>query len=137
MTTPSARILPLHPGRVDALLEKPGLIRDHHPGRVAQLIQHVAAQVIAHRIGVPAVEVQQPLHPVRAQVPGLLSDRPGVLPLRAREQPEQVQPCPAPRLHLREPARHQPEHFLEPGPPPREPIINYSPGRGHRVSFKI
>ena len=122
---------------LDALLEKAGLICDHHPSRVAQVIQHVAAQVIAYRIGVPAVEVQQALHPVRAQIPGLLSNRPRVLALRARKQPEQIQPRPAPRLDLREPTSHQPEHFREPGPPPCEPIINYSPGRGHRVSFKI
>jgi hypothetical protein len=101
------------------------------------MIQHVAAQVIAHRVGVPAVEIQQPLHPIRAQVPGLLGDRPRVFPLRPRQQPQQVQPRPTPRLHLREPARHQPKQFLEPGPPPRERIINYSPGHGHRVSFKI
>jgi hypothetical protein len=125
------------PAEWTPFFQKPGLLRDHHPGRVAQLIQHGAAQVIAHRIGVPAGEVAQPLHPVRAQVPGLLSDRPRVLAFGAREQPEQLQPCPAPRLHLREPARHQPEHVLESGPPPREAIINYPPGRGHRVSFKI
>ena len=130
-------VLPLHTGRAGALLEETGLVGHHHPGRVAEPVQHVAAQVIAHRVGVPGVEVQQPLHAVRAQVTGLLGDRPGVLALRPRQQPQQVQPGSAAGLNLREPARDQAEHVIEPGLPPREGIIIYRRRRGHRVIFKI
>jgi hypothetical protein len=110
-----------------ALFQKPRLIGDHHPTRVAQMIQHVAAQVIAHRLGVPAVEVQQSLHPIRAQLTSLLSDGPRVLPLRTRQQPQQVQPCPAPQLHLRETPRYPGKQPVEPGVPAHQTIIDYRP----------
>jgi enoyl-CoA hydratase/carnithine racemase len=74
-------------GRAAALLQETGLVGHHHPGRVAQPVQHVAAQGVAHRVGVPGVEVQQPLHAIRAQVTGLLGDRPRVLALCPRQQP--------------------------------------------------
>jgi hypothetical protein len=92
----------------------------------AQLVEHIAAQVIAHLVDVPPVEVQQPLHTIRAQLTGLLSDRPGVLPLRTREQPEQIQPRPGRRdsTCTDRPAT-QGERFIEPGLPPSQAIIDY------------
>jgi hypothetical protein len=132
-----AGVLPLYARGLGSLLEEPGLVGDHHSRRVAELVEHIAAQVIAHLGGVPPVEVQQPLHAVRAQLTGLLGDRPGVLALRAREQPEQIQPRPAPRVCLREPAGYQRERFIEPGLPPSKAVIDYRPGRGHRVFFEI
>jgi len=63
-------------------LQEPRLIRNQHRGRVTQVPHHVPA----HRVGVPRVEVQQPLHPVRRHIPGELRQRPPVLPLRVRQQ---------------------------------------------------
>jgi site-specific DNA recombinase len=58
------RILALHPGRLGALLEEPGLIHHQHPARVAQVLDHIGTHVITQRIGVPAGGRQQPLHPI-------------------------------------------------------------------------
>lgn len=50
----SARIPALHPGGLDALFQKAGRTGHHFPSRVGQMVQHVAAQVVADRVGVPA-----------------------------------------------------------------------------------
>src|SRR6266851_4284745 len=42
---------------------------------------------------IPRREVQQPLQPVRRHVPGELRQRPPVLPLRLRQQPQQIRPA--------------------------------------------
>ena len=49
------------------------------------MLHHVAAQVIADRIGVRDRTGQQVLHPVRRRIPGLLSERPAVLAPQARQ----------------------------------------------------
>jgi hypothetical protein len=46
-------------------------------------------------------------------------------------------PRSAPRVRLREPAGHRRERFIEPGLPPSKAVIDYRPGRGHRVFFEI
>jgi hypothetical protein len=38
-----------------AILEESGLVGDHDPGGVGEMVQHVAAQVIPNRFGVPAI----------------------------------------------------------------------------------
>jgi hypothetical protein len=93
----------------------------------------ISAQVIAHRFGVPGIEVQQQLHAIRGQVPRLLGDRPGVLSFRSREQSQHIHPGPATGLHLRVPARDQREHVFKPRPPPLQTIISHRWRRGHRV----
>jgi hypothetical protein len=131
------RVLALHSGGFGAFLQESSLIGHHHPTSVTELLQHIPPEVIAHRIGVPGVEVQQALHAIGGQVPGRLSDRPGVLPLRPREQAQHIHPGPATGLHLRETARDQREHVIKPRPPPLQRIIDYCPRRGHRVFFEF
>jgi hypothetical protein len=97
------------------------------PAGVTKSVQHILAQIITHLLGVPLVGVEQPLHAVRAQITGLLRDRPGVLALGAREQPQQIHPAPAARVCLPEPARYQREHVVKPSLPTSQAIINYSP----------
>jgi hypothetical protein len=58
----------------------------------------VGAQVIAHRIGGPVGVIEQPPRRIRGSVPGLLGQRPPVLPLGRRQQPPQIHPGPRPRL---------------------------------------
>jgi len=74
-----AGVLPLHAGRLDALLQEAGLVHDQHTVVGGQVLGHVAAQVVADRVGVPSVLVQQPLHPVRRVVAGRFRDRPTIL----------------------------------------------------------
>jgi two-component system nitrate/nitrite response regulator NarL len=43
-----ADTLALHPGGADALLQKAGLVDDQHPTRLAEVLDHKAAQVVAN-----------------------------------------------------------------------------------------
>ena len=53
------------------------------------MLDHVGAHVIAQRIGVPAGGGQQPLHPIRGRLPGVLGQLPAILALDLTEQPAQ------------------------------------------------
>jgi hypothetical protein len=131
-----AGALTLHAGGLGALLQQPGLVGDQ-TRRITEMVQHIAAQIITDSVRVPAVDAQQPLHPLRAQITRLLGDGPRVLPLRTREQSQHIQPASTPRVGLREPPSHQREHLIKPGLPAGQAIIDYCPRRGHRVLFKI
>ncbi len=63
------------------------------------MLDHVGAQVITDRVGVPARGPQQPLHPIRAALPELLGQLPPVAPLHGLKQPRQI--AAGPRPHLR------------------------------------
>jgi hypothetical protein len=80
-----AGVLALHPDRVGALLQIPGLINDQYRTRVAKVLDHVVAQVVADRVVVPAGPTQQVLHAIGGVVPGVLGDRPAVRPRQPRE----------------------------------------------------
>jgi hypothetical protein len=67
--------------------------------------------VVADRIGVPAGVTQQALHRPRPRKARLLGHLPAVLPLDARQQPEQVSAGRGPGLNSPEPAR-DPGHDL-------------------------
>jgi hypothetical protein len=116
----------LDPGGFGSFLQETNLVRHSDTARVTKVLQHVPAQVITYRIGVPAVEVQQPLHAIGSQVAGLLGQRPGVFLLGTREQPQQLHPGPSPRVGLRETTSDQRGHVIEPGLPPGQAIILYS-----------
>jgi hypothetical protein len=73
------RVLPLHPGRLGALLQKPGLIHHQHAIRFAKVTGHVGAHIITDPVRIPGRRVQQPLHPVRRPVTSRLSQGPPVL----------------------------------------------------------
>jgi hypothetical protein len=118
-----AGVLARHPGRVRALLDEPGLVPHQHRGGVAQVFDGVLAQVITHAVSVPAGAVEQPLHPIRGQLPGLFSQPPAVLALQRAEQPLQVpkgsaarldasEPRPDPLVQLDQPVRPHPRLLL-------------------------
>ena len=69
------------------------------------------AHVVADRLGVPTRAAQQPLHRIRAGVPGLLSQRPATLILHVGQQAKHERPRGTPRLDPHEPAR-DPAHRL-------------------------
>jgi hypothetical protein len=85
-----AGVLPLHPRRPAALLDEPGLIHHQHRTVIPEPLGDVTTQVITGRVDVPAIVTEQPLHPLRIGIPGKLRDRPAVLPLALRQQPEQI-----------------------------------------------
>jgi hypothetical protein len=110
--------LALHPGRLAALLEEPGLVDHQHPARVTQVLDHVAAHVVAQGVGVPAGGGQQPLHPVRRRLPGVLGQLPAVLAPDVTEQAAQEPGRPAADLRAGEPWADPLAQPLELGRPP-------------------
>jgi len=105
-------VLPLHPGRRFALLLLPGLIQRRHDHRlIAQVPDQVpgdeAADHTLSRVLVPHRVVEQPLHPIRRDIPRVLGQRPAVLPWQVADQPGDILPGLGKRLHPRE-ARRQP-----------------------------
>jgi len=93
-----AGVLPGHPRRSAALLQKPGLVDHQHRLRIAQVLHHVVAQVVTDPVRVPVRRCQQPLHPVRAGLTGQLGQRPAVPALQRRQQATQIRHHPLARL---------------------------------------
>ena len=58
------------------------------PAGVSEVVQDIATEIVTDRVGIPAIEIQQPLHAVGCQIPRLLGKCPGVLSLRPGEQPQ-------------------------------------------------
>jgi hypothetical protein len=119
---------------VGALLQEPRLVRDQDPVRVAELGQHIVADVVTHRVGVPHRRPQQPLHRIRRGVPGLLGQPPAVLALHGRQQPEHEIPRRTPRLDPRESARDARHRLIEHRPPAGR---IYAVASGHRPIYSI
>ena len=122
------------PTVVDALLDIAGLIDDQYRTRIAECVDHIVAQIIADRIGVPLRPRQQMLQSVRAErsprcsaiVQQFLRSRPDTMP--------SISP-PACRSgsYRREPRRDPVDHRAELGPPP---IRVYAVSRGDRGSSR-
>jgi hypothetical protein len=117
------------PGGRGPLLHVPGLIDHQHPSRISQLLRHVAAHIITHRVGVPPRPLQQVLHPVRRRIASVLGDRPAVLARQARDQAHHERPRPPPRFHPAEPASDPAHQLIE----QQSPAIKvYAEASGHR-----
>jgi hypothetical protein len=88
-----AGILPGDATRLRTLLEKAGLIDDQHTARlVAEMVDDIIAQIIAHRVSVPDGSIQQALHALCPQLAARLGQLPAVLALDAVQQADQVAP---------------------------------------------
>ena len=69
------------------------------------MLDHVVTHLVADSVDVPIGPPQQPLHPVRRHVTGLLGQSPAVLTIKTRDKPRQILPRPASRLRPGEPIR--------------------------------
>jgi hypothetical protein len=127
-------VLALHPDRAGALLEVAGLVNHQHGRRVAEVLDHVRAQVTADAVVVPHRPGQQVLHPVRAGVANVLSDPPAVLPGQVGQQSQHQRPGPPSGLHPGKPARDPAQQLLEPCLPPGSRYL-YAVAGGHRLIF--
>jgi hypothetical protein len=101
------------PTGLGALLEIPGLVDDQHRLGVAKALDQIGAEVIADPVLVPHRPAQQMLHPIRAGVAGVLSDRPAVLAGQVRKQPAHECPGPSAGLHPAEPARDPAQQLVQ------------------------
>ena len=124
-----ARVLPLHPCCGGALLHVAGLVHHQHPVRAAQMLGHIAAQVIADAISVPRGPRQQVLHPAGRGIPGVLRDAPAVGPRQPGQQAQHEHPGPPPRLHPPE-TSPDPEHQVIEDAQPAARV--YAMPSGHR-----
>jgi hypothetical protein len=110
-------VLALHGHRGGPLLQVARLVHHQDRVRIAQVPGHVAAQVVADRVGVPGGAGQQVLQPAGRRVPGMLGNCPAVLARQVRHQPQQQVTGMPPRLHPGEPPG-DPAHQLDEMRPP-------------------
>jgi hypothetical protein len=125
-------ILTLHRDRAGALLEESGLVHDQNRVRMPKVLHDQIAQLVTDRIGIPHDVTQQPLHPRRAAMPGMLGQPPTVLTLQRRQQPDQEVTCRQPRLDSREARRDPLDRLLEHPPPARH---GYAVVGSHRPRY--
>ncbi len=124
-----AGVLPLHTDAAHALLDVTGLVDHQDRLGVAEVVDHVAAQVVTDGIGVPLRPRQQVLQPVRSSLAAVLGDRPTVLPIKARDQALD-QPGRVPQRLVPGESRPDPvDHLAERLVPP---VKVYAVCRGHR-----
>src|SRR4030095_9745579 len=90
---------------------------DQHRPRIAEVLQDIAAQVIADLLGVPAGMVEQSLHPIWRRRAGVLAQLPAVLALDTGQQGTQERACSAADLHPVEPRRDPLAQRLQLGRP--------------------
>jgi len=121
----------LNPDGGGAFLQVTGLVDRQHRIRGGKVLDDVAADVVADRVGVPDRPGQQMLHPVRAGLTGVFGDRPTVLPGQFGQQPGDERPDPPPRLHPSEPGRDPAHQLVEHQLPGGRGRV-YALARGHR-----
>ena len=91
-----------------------GLVHHEHGLLVRQMLQHVAAQVVAEQVGVPLCPPEQVLQPpVRGGVPDVLDYGPAVLARQVREQSKDQVLYLTPAFNPREAARDPLHQALE------------------------
>jgi len=100
-------------------LRNTGLVDHQHRTRITQVINHVVTQIVTDPVGIPVRGREQPLHPVRAGLTSLLSQRPAVLALQRRQQTTQIGRYPLPRLRPREPRCDPCMHLIQASRPDR------------------
>src|SRR6516165_4849239 len=107
----SAGILALHAAGLITLFQEASFVEHQHRLLIAQMLDHISAQIVAHQLGLPMRPGQKVLHPVRRAVACHLSQLPAVLTLRRRQQATQI--CPRPPTWLDPPkARPDPLHYF-------------------------
>jgi hypothetical protein len=128
-----AGVLPLRPDRATALLHVPGLIDHQHRVRIGEMVDNVGPQVRTDTVGIPDRSGQQMLHAVGRGVPGVLRQRPAVLPWQVTQQRQQKSTDPAPALDPAEPAADPIQQLID----ARRPSGRSYPGpRDHRGTVR-
>ena len=92
-------VLARHPCRLGSLLHEPRLIHHHHARRrVPQVLDHIAPQLVAHRLRVPIRVGVEALHPLWARLAQPFGELPAILALQRGQQPLQIAPHPLAHL---------------------------------------
>jgi hypothetical protein len=94
------------------------------PGiRAAEVLDDVGTHVVADRVLIPDRSAEQVLHPIRAGVAGMLSDRPAVLTRQVGQQPQHERPGVLAWLHPAKPARDPAQQLVQPCLPSRRDTL--------------
>jgi hypothetical protein len=112
-----ARVLPLHAGRLRALLDEAGLVDHQHGVLIAEMLDRVGPQVVAHGLGIPAHAEEEVLHPVGRAVARGLGQLPAVLALDRRQQALEIRRRPPARLDPKKARRDPRRQRVEPTRP--------------------
>src|SRR3954465_3490279 len=107
-----AGVRAVDPGRLGALLEKASLIQHQDRVVVTQVLDHIGAQIISERIGVPVNAREELLHAVWRGVAGRLGEVPAVLPLQGGQQALKISQGASARLRTPEPQGNPPSNRL-------------------------
>jgi hypothetical protein len=93
----ASRSAVLHLGsrRLIAPLGKAGLVNHHNGLLVAQLLKHVAAQVVTYQISIPDGTGEETLHPIRGGFSCVFGQLPPIFALDVTEQALQIAERPA------------------------------------------
>src|SRR5215218_5509643 len=94
-------------------------------GVVTQVLDHVGAQIIAERIGVPVNAREERLHAVWRVVAGRLGEVPAVLPLQGGQQALKISQGTSARLRTPEPRGNPPGNRLQ----LLSPVLGFAPAR--------
>jgi len=86
----SAGVLALDADGMLAFLDEASLVKRHHRVHIAQVLDDIDTQIVAHRIGIPAHARQEVLHAVGRSIARRLGKAPAVLALQRRQQTAQV-----------------------------------------------
>jgi hypothetical protein len=82
-----------HPCRLFPSLPKARFV-DHQDGvRIAQLLQNVGTQIVAHQIRVPGRAVEQALHPVWSGFSGVFGQLPAIFALDGTDDAFEIGQC--------------------------------------------
>ena len=108
----STGVLAFDARRLVALLEKAGLIEHQHGVRIAQVLDYIGAQIIAHGVGIPVHAGQEILHAIGCHVAGGFRQVPAVLALERREQPLQIGPGAAAWFDAAEPGSNPGDEII-------------------------
>jgi hypothetical protein len=108
--------------------------KDQDRAGVAEGVDDVVTQIIAHRLGVPFRPRQQMLQPVGRVIAAVLGDRPAILAVQPRDHPRH-EFCGMPQRFVAGETRRDPiNHRRELSPPP---INVYAMSRGDRGQLWI
>jgi hypothetical protein len=85
------------------------------------VLDHIAAQIIPDQVGIPVGGGQQPLHPIRGGLAGVLGQLPAVFPCHGAQQSAQIGQHPPARLGPHEPTRDPGVQAVQ----PRRPRLHF------------
>src|SRR5487761_996202 len=117
-------VLPRHPARRFALLEKAGLVDHQHRIVIGQMLDNIVAYDIAQSISVPIPATQDRLLPPRAGIAGRLRAHPTCLALLVTEQTFKEQARIRRNTFLREQRTYSLLNFPKRRCPQRERLLN-------------